>query len=212
MISLNRPSHRIKSYDTSYAYIISCAEKSLKNLHTDYLDLFLVHRPDPLMNPNEIAEAFTSLIKDGKILSAGVSNFTVSQVDMLHAVFPVSVNQIEISVSMPDPFLNGQLDQCQRLNILPMAWAPLGGGTLFTNPDGRQLNVLQRAKEIAVKYITSVENVLLAFLHTHPAGIIPVLGTSKRERLSSAYDQSNLKLEKEEWFTLWEASAGKPVP
>lgn len=213
MVSPNRPAHKIKSYDTGYAYIIGCAERSLKNLRTDYLDLFLIHRPDPLMNPDEIAEAFTKLKKEGKVLHTGVSNFTPSQVQLLHTVYPVEVNQIEISVTSLAPFHNGQLDQCLEQKILPMAWSPLGGGSLFTgSADRKYQNIFRVAAQLSIKYSIAPENIFLAFLRTHPSGILPVLGTSKINRLLSAMEAATLKLEREEWFMLWEASKGHAVP
>ena len=213
MVGPQRPEHHIKSYDTSKEYIIRCADRSLKNLHTDYLDLFLIHRPDPLMNPHEIAEALTHLKNAGKVLHSGVSNFTPSQVAMLHALIPVEVNQLEISVTALDPFHNGQLDQCQQLNIRPMAWAPLGGGNLFSDkPDEKTKRILAAAEELGKKYNISADNILLSFLHTHPAGIIPVLGTAKSIRLADALKAAGVKLEREDWFRLWEASKGHPVP
>lgn len=209
----NRPSFNIKSYDTSTEYIISCVERSLKNLQTDYIDIYLIHRPDPLMNPEEIAAAFAQLKQQGKVLHTGVSNFTPSQVNLLHTYYPVEVNQIEISLLHMEPFHNGQLDQCLEKGIVPMAWSPLGGGSLMTEiTDERNKRIIKVATALGAKYQTSIENILLAFLHRHPSGILPVMGTSKIERLQSAIAAANIKLEAEEWFMLWEASAGKQVP
>jgi predicted oxidoreductase len=213
MISANRPTHKIKSYDTSANYIVQCAEKSLKNLHTDYIDVFLIHRPDPLMDPVEIAEAFAKLKQQGKVLSVGVSNFTPAQVSLVNHYFPVEVNQMEISISHLEPFHNGQLDQCLQEKILPMAWAPLGGGSLFSEEkDQKNKRILDVAESLCKKHDTSTDIILLAFLTTHPSGIIPILGTSKIERLKSAKANSALRLEREDWFMLWTASMGHDVP
>lgn len=212
MISANRPAHKIKSYDTSRKYILQCADRSLKNLNTDYVDIFLLHRPDPLMNAEEIAEAFTTLKQKGKVLHFGVSNFTPSQVSLVNNLFPVEVNQIEISVLHLEPFHNGQLDQCMQEKILPMSWSPLGGGNLFTDTTNeKNKRILKVVELLCKKYETGVENILLAFLTCHPAGIIPVLGTSKMERLKSAKDNAGLEIESEEWFMLWQASTGSNV-
>ncbi len=212
MLSGNRPTHTIKSYDTSSSYIMRCAEQSLENLHTDYIDVFLLHRSDPLMNPIEIAEAFLKLKQQGKVLHFGVSNFTPSKVDLLNEYYPVEVNQIEISVSNLEAFHNGQLDQCIQKKIIPMAWSPLGGGSLFAEvKDEKSIRILNAAKILDKKYNVGIDNILLAFLTTHPAGIIPVLGTSKIERLKSAIVNSGLQLEREEWFMLWAASTGQDV-
>ena len=161
-------------------YIIESAERSLKNLHTDYIDLLLIHRPDALMNPFEIADAFSQLKDAGKVLHFGVSNFNVSQTSLLHSCFPVEVNQVEISILHTDPIYNGVLDQCIKEQILPQSWSPLGGGIL---------NVLQMMKEVrrimavaeilGEKYAAGFDQILLAWLMKHPAGIIPILGTTK---------------------------------
>lgn len=209
----SRPSSRIKSYDTSKAYIMECAERSLRNLQTDYIDALLIHRPDPLMDPADIAEAFTLLKQQGKVLHFGVSNFTPSQVSMLHRVFPVEINQLEISLLNMEPFHNGQLDQCIEKKIVPMAWGPLGSGALFSDtPDERSLRIKKVCEQLAPKYGLTTDTLLLAFLHRHPAGIVPVLGTAKFERLKKAVEAANIQLDAEEWFMLWEASAGRQVP
>lgn len=132
LVTPNRPENLIKSYDTSHEYIITSVENSLKNFNTDYIDLLLIHRPDPLMNPLDIAETFTTLQKQGKVLYFGVSNFNVSQANMINSVFPISANQIEISILELSSFINGNLDYCIKEAIIPMAWSPLGGGTLMT--------------------------------------------------------------------------------
>jgi predicted oxidoreductase len=209
----NRPGHKINSYDTSKKHIIQSAEQSLKNLHTDFLDVLLIHRPDPLMHPDDIAEAFAKLKKQGKVLHFGVSNFTPSQTAMMLSRFRVEYNQIEASVAKLDPFHDGQLDQCIQHSITPMAWSPVGGGRLFINPDEeRNKRILTVAQMLADKYNAAVDQILLAFLFKHPSGIIPVMGTTKIERLKSAYDAAKLKIEREEWFMLWRASTGHEVP
>lgn len=209
----NRPVHRINSYDTSKAHILDSAENSLRLFHTDHLDMLLIHRPDPLMHPDEIAEAFTQLERSGKVLSFGVSNFTPSQVSMIHSRFPVAYNQIEVSVLHPAPFHDGQLDQCIELGITPMAWSPLASGKLHTeDPTEQQLRILAVLDLLSIKYIATHDQLLLAYLRTHPAGIVPVVGTTKIERLRSAWNTRELKLEREEWFMIWRAAAGHEVP
>lgn len=213
MMAAARPEHRVKSYDTSASHIIHSAEQSLKNLATDYIDILLIHRPDPLMNPDEIAEAFTTLKQQGKVLHFGVSNFEVSHTAMLHSCFPVEFNQLEISVSKLDSFHNGQLDQCIENCIRPMAWSPLGGGKLLNNTsDPKTSRISAAAEKIAAAHHCTTDQVLLSFLFIHPSGIIPVMGTSKIERLISASEASSVSISREEWFMLWEASMGKEVP
>ena len=209
----NRPEHKIHSYDTSKQHILSSAERSLKNLHTDYIDLLFIHRPDALMHPHEIAEAFAQLKKEGKVLHFGVSNFTPSQIDLMMTGFPVEFSQLEISVLHLDPFHDGSLDKCIQYNIRPMSWGPLGSGKLYSDGDDeKNKRILSVATILADKYNCSVDQVLLAFLFKHPSGIIPVIGSTKIERLTAAYDAAKIKIEREEWFMLWRASKGHEIP
>ena len=209
----NRPEHTIHSYDTSRKHIITSAERSLKNLNTDFIDLLFIHRPDPLMDPHEIAEAFDQLKKEGKVLHFGVSNFTASQMEMMAKVWKVEFNQLEVSVIHLDPFHDGVLDKCIEYAIRPMSWGPLGSGKLHTDePDERSQRILAVAKILAEKYNATVDQVLLAFVFKHPSKIIPVIGSTKIERLRSAYAAANINIEREEWFMLWRASKGHEVP
>lgn len=213
MVSANRPHHKIKSYDSSYEHIIESVETSLKNLATDYIDCLLIHRPDPLFNADEVAKAFEQLKQQGKVLQFGVSNFRKWQVDLLRSRFSVAVNQIECSLLHLDPFGDGTLDQCQQHNIIPMAWSPMGAGNLFntTDDDERNKRIIAVANMLAEKYATRADVILLSWLMTHPSNILPVLGTSKTERIKAAVSATQIKLEREEWFMLWRASTGKEV-
>jgi len=209
----NRPEHKIHSYDTSRLHIITSVERSLKNLNTDYIDLLFIHRPDPLMNPQEIAEAFAQLKQEGKVLHFGVSNFTPSQMDMMMTAFKIEFNQLEISVLHLDPFHDGSLDKCIQHNIRPMSWGPLGSGKLYNDDtDERNIRVLAVANILSEKYNCSADQILLAFLFKHPSKIIPVIGSTKIERLTSAYDATKINIEREEWFMLWRASKGHEIP
>lgn len=212
MVSANRPQHKIKSYDTSFEHIIESVETSLENFSTDYIDCLLIHRPDQLFNADEVAEAFTQLKQQGKVLHFGVSNFRKWQVDLLNSRFPVEVNQIECSLLQLNPFVDGTLDQCQQHHITPMAWSPLGGGNLFIDTDDEQnKRILAVANFLAEKYASAPDVILLSWLLTHPSGILPVLGTSRTERVKAAVAATQIKLEREEWFMLWRASTGKEV-
>lgn len=208
----NRPQFKIKSYDTSYNHIIESVETSLENLGTDYIDALLIHRPDVIMNADEIAEAFTQLKQQGKVLHFGVSNFTPSQVAMLNSRVKVEINQVQASVTYLHPFIDGTLDQCQELGIIPMAWSPLGGGNLFAaTDDERTLRITAVAEILGNKYSTTPDVILLSWLLQHPSKIIPVLGTSKPERIKAALHATSIKMEREEWYMLWRASTGKEV-
>lgn len=209
----NRPENKISYYDTSKNHIITSVERSLKNFHTDYIDVLLIHRPDPLMHPAEIAEAFEVLREDGKVLHFGVSNFTVSQTSMMNSQFQVEFNQIEISILNMESMHTGQLDQCLELGIVPMAWAPLGGGNLFAHTEDERIRrVVAAATILAEKYSVGPDQILLNWLMMNPSGIIPVLGTSKVERVKKALEATEIKMTREEWFILWRASKGHDVP
>jgi len=214
LVTPNRPDHQLKSYDTSFSHIIQSTEQSLRNLKTDYLDLLLFHRPSPLMRAEEIAAAFTHLRSAGKVLSFGVSNFLPWQVNLLRSVFPdLRFNQIEISALHREPFLDGSLDHCQQHFIQPMAWSPLGGGSLFSKePDAQAQRIHAAAKPIQERLNAGLDQILIAWLMKHPTGIWPVLGTSKFERLEKAVQAMEMKLTQEEWFSIWEAAAGVEVP
>jgi predicted oxidoreductase len=207
-----RPQFKIKSYDTSFKHIIESVETSLENLGTDYIDALLIHRPDFIMNADEIASAIAQLKQQGKVLHFGVSNFTPSQVSLINSRVKVEINQIQASVTYLQPFTDGTLDQCQELGIIPMAWSPLGGGNIFSvTDDERILRIIAVAEILSTKYNTTPDVILLSWLIQHPAKIVPVLGTSKPDRIKTALNALEIKLEREEWYMLWRASTGKEV-
>ncbi len=213
MVTPNRADHKIKHYNTSREHIIASAERSLKNLHTDFIDLLLIHRPDVLMDPFEISEAFSQLKKAGKVLHFGVSNFNVSQTSLLQSCFPVEVNQLEISILHTDPMYNGVLDQCIKEQILPQSWSPLGGGILNDLADDeRSRRIMAVAEILGEKYAAGFDQILIAWLMKHPAGIIPILGTTKSARIKSAILAKSIDLSREEWYMLLRAANGHEVP
>jgi predicted oxidoreductase len=214
LISKRRPDHRVKSYDTSREHIVASVERSLESLRTEYIDLLLIHRPDPLMDPHEVNAAFTALRKEGKVRFFGVSNFTAAQFAMLAArvEVPLVTNQIEYSVMHLDAQADGTLDLCQQLGIRPMAWSPLGGGRLF-HEDGAQAKRLRDTLHRVGHDLggASVDQVALAWLLKHPAQFVPVLGTGKASRIRRAVDALRLALSREQWFAILEASTGQEV-
>lgn len=211
-VSTQRPLHKIKSYNTSFTHIIESVETSLENFGTDYLDVLLLHRPDALLNADEVAKAFTQLKQQGKVLHFGVSNFKPQQLELLRSRFPVEVNQIQCSVTHMEPLTDGTLDQCQQSGIVPMAWSPLGGGSLFAaQDDDRSLRIGAAASILAETYGVTPDMILLNWLLTHPATIYPVLGTTKQERVKNAVDAAGFQLSREEWYMLWRASTGREV-
>ena len=144
-------------------------------------------------------------------LEFGVSNFMPHQVNMLKQYVPISYNQIELSVICLSPFTNGILDNCMENKITPMAWAPLGGRMLTDDLHPHFRSITHTAAELAEKYATGMNEILLSFLHTHPSGIITVIGTTKPERLEQAKKASNIRLTREDWFALFKAATGEDV-
>ncbi len=213
LVTPERPAHTIKSYDSTKKHILSSVDASLQNLGIEQIELFLLHRPDYLMNPQEIAQAVEKLKIAGKIKHFGVSNFSASQFELLHAFTPLATNQIEISLTHLEAFQNGTLDQCLLHGIAPTAWSPFGGGKLFSNNSSPRIKRIQQvAQKIAKRYEVQVEQILLAFLYKHPSQIIPIIGSSKINRLKLALQASKIVLKHEEWYELFEASSGKEVP
>ncbi len=215
LVSPNRPQHVFKHYDTGRAHIVASAENSLRVLGTDYIDLLLIHRPDVLMDPDEVAEAFAALRQSGKVLHFGVSNFTPSQFDLLASRldFPLVTNQIELSVLSLDVLHDGTVDQCFQRGIAPMAWSPLCAGRLFHDDDERTVRVRDALDAVGSELGgISTDQVALAWVLTHPARFIPVVGSGKVERIRSAAEAEALRLSREQWFAIWSASTGIPVP
>jgi predicted oxidoreductase len=206
---------RVKYYDTSREYIVASVEDSLKALRTDRVEVLLIHRPDPMLDPDEVAEAFLALQKDGKVLHFGVSNFSAAQFDLLASRLPFGLvtNQLQFSVLHTTPLYDGTFDQCLRLKISPMAWSPLDGGKLIAADDRRTQQVRRALAEIGKELNdATIEQVALAWILAHPARIIPVVGTCNKERVLSSAHAAELKLTREQWFFILQASAGAPVP
>ncbi len=215
LISHNRLEHRGKSYDTSEAHILQSVDRSLQNLHTDYIDLLLIHRPDPLMDADEVATAFTQLKDSGKVRFFGVSNFFPCQFELLASRlnFPLITNQIEYSVLNMEAQQNGSIDLCQKLRIAPMAWSPMGGGRLFSE-HSKQISSVRKALMDVGRELdgASMDQVALAWILKHPVCFLPILGTGKMDRVRSAVDALELTLSREQWCKIWEASNGCDLP
>ncbi|WP_297867912.1 aldo/keto reductase family oxidoreductase [uncultured Flavobacterium sp.] len=208
--SENRPNNSIKHYEYSKDYIIWSAENSLKNLQTDYLDVLLLHRPSPLMQADEIAEAVSKLKADGKILSFGVSNFTPFQTELLRQKTEISFNQVQFSATHYEAMLDGSFDYMQVHNIKPMAWNPLG--TVFRENTDQTFRLRQLLAKLVEKYHIGSDIILLAWIMQHPAGISPVAGTVNSGRIQQLMKAKSLVLDKQDWFAIWTESMGNRVP
>lgn len=203
--------NRVKHYQYDSKYIIESAERSLKNLGTDYLDLFLLHRPSPLLDSEQVGFAVATLLDQGKIKSFGLSNFLPHQVDSIMRFAPVEANQVQCSITHTDAMYDGTLDQAKQLNVEPMAWSPLG--SLFKNvQDPSVARIREAAVDLLDKYDTDLAGLALAFLAKHPSKISPVVGTTKLDRLADAKKGFETEIELEDWFILLEAAMGARVP
>lgn len=205
--SAKRPSSWVKHYDTSKKHIIWSAENSLKMLSTDHIDLLLIHRPDPLLNPVEVADAFSSLKQSGKVLHFGVSNFTAAQFEMLQSymTFPLVTNQIEISITHHKPLFDGILNVLMKHRVSPMGWSPLGGGKLM---NGDITDLFKKA----LHYQASDSQLSLAWLLKHPSSIFPVIGTTKADRIVESSKAIDINLDLQDWFEMLKTVQGKEMP
>lgn len=208
-LSDNR-ANTVKHYDYSKDYIIWSAETSLKHLQTDYLDLFLLHRPSPLMHPDDISEAITLLKQQGKIKAFGVSNFTPSQVELISSTTDIAVNQIEFSLTQHTAMHNGLLDYILLKNITPMAWSPLG--SVFKEDNEQTRRIHKQLGTLLDKYNATEDQLLLAWILKHPANIHPVIGTTNLKRITDAKNAKQIDLTLEDWFKILVAAQGHKVP
>lgn len=208
MNSDKKPS-ALKYYNYNKDYILNCVDESLSNLKTDYLDTLLLHRPSPLMNPEVIAEAFTVLKDVGKVREFGVSNFSVSQFELINQYVPLVTNQIEISVNEISSFEDGILDQLMSKGLRPTAWSVMG--SYFSDQSDENIRIKKVIVELCDKYNAEENQILLAFILKHPSKIIPVIGTSKAETIITLSQTLQIDLDLEDWFRILESIRGKEV-
>ncbi|MES0263810.1 aldo/keto reductase [Citrobacter sedlakii] len=208
-----RAENALGHYITDRDHIVKSAEQSLVNLATDRLDLLLIHRPDPLMDADEVAEAFQHLHQSGKVRHFGVSNFTPAQFTLLQSRLPftLATNQVEISPVHQPLLLDGTLDQLQQLRIRPMAWSCLGGGRLFNDdafqPLRNELAVV--AEELNAE---TIEQVVYAWVLRLPSQPLPIIGSGKIERVRAAVRSASLNMSRQQWFRIRKAALGYDVP
>lgn len=211
LVHPSRPEHRLKSYDTSAAHLVTSVENSLRALRTDRLDLLLIHRPDPLMNPAEIGGAVAKLKAAGKVKDFGVSNFTVTQFAMLNQWVPLATNQIELHPLHRTPLHDGTLDQMLALDLRPMVWSPLAGGRLFTGEAPDAQRVRSTLDDIARRHGVTPATVAYAWLLRHPSRPRPIVGSRRIEALDEALAAQALTLDAETWHAIWSAGEGAEV-
>ena len=209
------PERRTAHYNATGARLVKSLEKSLRFLGTDRVELFLVHRPDWLARADDTASGLNQLVRSGKIRAAGVSNYTASQFDLLNTQMeqPLATNQLEFNLLHHDPIHDGTFHQCEKQGVLPMAWSPLAGGTLFDPTNAAAQRLMAAANGMAARYGgATLEQLAYAWILAHPSRPLPVIGTNKLERLKSAAQSDGFTLEQEDWYALWEAAQGRRVP
>ncbi len=211
LVTATRPAHRINSYDSSRAHVVASVEASLRALRTGHIDLLLLHRPDLLMQPDELADTFSVLKAAGKVLNFGVSNHTPTQLLMLHKRHTLMAHQIEFSPLQMGALADGTLEQCLDLGLTPMVWSPLGGGRLFNSEDAQAQRVRTLLAELAAQHGVSVATLAYAWLLRHPARPVPVTGSGRLQALQEAVAAQNLVLTAEDWYRVWQASMGHGV-
>jgi predicted oxidoreductase len=211
LLSNKRPGHTIQHYDTTAAHIVASAEESLRQLHTDRLDLLLIHRPDPLMDFDEIADAFTRLKGAGKVLHVGVSNFSRHQFEALNRRVELATNQVEFSPLHVAPMFDETFDGLQDVGVAPMIWSPLAGGRLFTSNDANAENLRLVIKEIADRLHQPFASVIFAWIMQLPSRPIPLTGSGRIEAISVAVAGTAFKLSRTDWFAILRAARGHEV-
>ena len=202
---------KVKYYDTSRAHVMASVEHSLRLMGTDYVDLLLIHRPDPMMDAEETGAALDEIVASGKAKSVGVSNFKLHDWTLLQSAMssPLVTNQIELSLLAHEGFTNGDVAYLQERKVAPMAWSPLGGGSLFSLENKVLLNALK-----AIGEVSGVDEaaVAVAWLLAHPAKIMPVMGTNSLARIGKISDALKVKMDRETWFELYSIALGSEVP
>lgn len=219
-------------YDFSYDHIVTAVEGTLRRLQTDYVDVLLLHRPDPLVEPEEVARAFDELHSSGKVRYFGVSNHTPMQMTLLqkYTDHKLVANQIELNL-LHNQLINegivantadvahtavaGTLDYCRLHDIMIQAWSPVAGGQLFNPGADAAPHVQAAAQEIArqaAAYETTKEAIALAWLLRHPAGIQPIIGTQNPARIAASCRADDVAMSRIDWYRLLEAANGTAVP
>jgi predicted oxidoreductase len=211
LVSPQRPQHTIQHYDTSAGHIVASCEESLRQLGTDYLDLLLIHRPDPLMHFDEVAEAFTRLQSAGKVRHVGVSNFTRHQFESLNRRVPLATNQVEFSPLHTAPMFDETFDGLQDLGIAPMVWSPLGGGRLMTSDDARTADLRATIEQVADRLGQSFVSVVFAWIMALPSRPMPLTGSGKIASIAAAVAATGFTLERSDWFAILRAARGHEV-
>jgi len=209
------PERKINSYDYSSDHIISSVNTSLKNFRTETIDLLLLHRPAPFIDPEEVAKAFDQLKDSGKVLNFGVSNFTPLQFEMLNSKLNVKLitNQVEISPFCLEHFKNGNIAFFLQEGLNPLAWSPLSGGKLMNPKTDKEQRISHTLEEIAEELnVEFIDQIIINWLLKHPACILPIIGTGKIQRIKNAVRAFDIDMSLEQWYRIYIASEGHNLP
>ncbi len=220
-------------FDFSYEHILETVEGSLKRLKTDYLDVLLLHRPDPLVEPEEVAKAFDELQQAGKVRQFGVSNHTAAEIELLRKFVdqPLVANQVAFNVihthlldegivfNQDNPKLSrneGTIEYCRQHDITLQAWGSLAWGKLTgrveEHPASHVVKTATLVAQMAKQKGVSGEAILIAWILRHPAKIQPIIGTTHPERIAAACQGDQVELDREEWYRLFDAGRGEDLP
>jgi len=217
LTSKSWPGTRVKHYDTSPAHVNSSVDRSLQRMGVDVIDLLLIHRPDPLMDPSELGKCLDTLVESGKVRGVGVSNFMPWDVDLLQSRMKnrLQVNQIELGLLNTASFVNGQLAHAQKHGMAVMAWSPLGGGRLHTQSSTQgtaAARLAPRLAELAKVHGVDQTAVAIAWLLHHPVGVIPVMGSNRTDRIARFAEATRVTMDRQTWYELYELANGHQVP
>lgn len=217
LLSAQWPQTRVKHYDTTSAHVTASVERSLQRLCVEVIDLLLIHRPDPLCDAQALGACLDGLIDSGKVRAVGVSNFQPWDADLLQSRMKhrLQTNQIELSLLHVDPLTNGQMAHAQTHRMPVMAWSPLGGGRLLTQQtaDGSASSRLAaKLEQLAQASGTDASAVAVAWLLYHPAGVIPVMGSNRLDRIRAFGQGLEVPMDRQTWFELYELALGHEVP
>lgn len=201
-------------YDQSQDYLSAAIDRSLERLRVDHVDLYQVHRPDILTHPEALARTLGSAVRSGKVRAVGVSNYTPAQIEALvHFLeMPLVSTQPEISPLRIDCFENGELDQAMRLGLTPLAWSPLAGGRLAEPRSERDQAVAAALDKVATVHGVSRTVAAYSWLMAHPAGIVPIVGTQREERIAEAAQALEMKWSRADWYSVLVAGRGEKLP
>lgn len=200
-------------YDSSPEHLRSACEASLRRMNVDVIDLYLIHRPDLMSHPADVAAVLTQLRDSGKVREVGVSNHTPAQVAALaaHLTFPLAVNQVEYSAAHLDAMRDGTFDDCMRTGVVPLAWSPLGGGRLASG-EGVRPDLLAELDRLAEREDVDRAAVAMAFVLAHPAAPVAIVGSQNPERIVASTAALDVELSRQDVYAIIEASEGIPLP